>query len=69
MELARIALIKLIANTIPSSPEAKFLDVIGTKSYEFFSLLFTDHLHRVHTIATGAFWRTFSDEGKISPGW
>jgi phosphopantothenoylcysteine synthetase/decarboxylase len=25
--------------------------------------------HRVHRVATAAFWRTFSDEGKISPGW
>ncbi len=27
----------------------------------------TSH-HRVHRVATAAFWRTFSDEGKISPG-
>ncbi len=26
-------------------------------------------IHRVHRVATAAFWRTFSDEGKISPGW
>jgi hypothetical protein len=26
-------------------------------------------LHRVHRVATAAFWRTFSDEGKISPRW
>ncbi len=25
--------------------------------------------HRVHRVATAAFWRTFSHEGKISPGW
>ncbi len=25
--------------------------------------------HRVHRVATAAFWRTFSDEGKISPDW
>jgi hypothetical protein len=25
--------------------------------------------HRVHRVATTAFWRTFSDEGKISPCW
>jgi hypothetical protein len=25
--------------------------------------------HRVQRVATAAFWRTFSDEGKISPGW
>jgi hypothetical protein len=25
--------------------------------------------HRVHRVATAAFWRTFSDEGKICPGW
>ncbi len=25
--------------------------------------------HRVHRVATAAFWRSFSDEGKISPGW
>ncbi len=25
--------------------------------------------HRVHRVATAAFWRTFSNEGKISPGW
>jgi hypothetical protein len=25
--------------------------------------------NRVHRVATAAFWRTFSDEGKISPGW
>jgi hypothetical protein len=25
--------------------------------------------HRVHRVATAAFWRIFSDEGKISPGW
>ncbi len=25
--------------------------------------------HRVHRVETAAFWRTFSDEGKISPGW
>jgi hypothetical protein len=24
---------------------------------------------RVHRVSTAAFWRTFSDEGKISPGW
>ncbi len=24
---------------------------------------------RVHRVATAAFWCTFSDEGKISPGW
>jgi hypothetical protein len=26
-------------------------------------------IHRVHRVATAAFWRTFSDEGKIGPGW
>jgi hypothetical protein len=25
--------------------------------------------HIVHRVATAAFWRTFSHEGKISPGW
>jgi hypothetical protein len=25
--------------------------------------------HRVHRVATAAFWRTFSHEGKISPDW
>ncbi len=25
--------------------------------------------HRVHRVATSAFWRTFHHEGKISPGW
>jgi hypothetical protein len=25
--------------------------------------------HRIHRVATAAFWRTFSHEGKISPGW
>jgi hypothetical protein len=25
--------------------------------------------NRVHRVATAAFWRTFSDEGKIGPGW
>ncbi len=25
--------------------------------------------HKVHSVATTAFWRTFSHEGKISPGW
>ncbi len=25
--------------------------------------------HRVHKVATAAFWRTFSHEGQISPGW
>ncbi len=25
--------------------------------------------HRVHRVATAAFWRTVSHEGKISPGW
>ncbi len=25
--------------------------------------------HRVHKVATAAFWRTFSHEGKISPNW
>ena len=25
--------------------------------------------HRVHRVATVAFWRTFHHEGKISPGW
>ncbi len=25
--------------------------------------------HRVHRVATAAYWRTFSHEGKISPGW
>ncbi len=25
--------------------------------------------HRVHRVATAAFWRTFSHEGKICPGW
>jgi hypothetical protein len=25
--------------------------------------------HRVHRVATAAFWRTFHQEGKISPGW
>ncbi len=24
--------------------------------------------HRVHKVATTAFWRTFCDEGKIGPG-
>jgi hypothetical protein len=28
----------------------------------------TEH-HRVHRVATAAFWRTFSNGGKISPGW
>ncbi len=27
------------------------------------------HCHRVHRVATAAFWRAFSDEGKIGPGW
>ncbi len=26
-------------------------------------------IHRVHRVATAAFWRTFHHEGKISPGW
>ncbi len=26
-------------------------------------------VHRVHRVATAAFWRTFSHEGKICPGW
>ncbi len=30
---------------------------------------FQSHNHRVHRVATAAFWRTFSDEGKICPGW
>jgi hypothetical protein len=25
--------------------------------------------HRVNRVATATFWRTFSDEGKISPSW
>jgi hypothetical protein len=25
--------------------------------------------HRVHRVATAVLWRTFSHEGKISPGW
>ncbi len=25
--------------------------------------------HRVHRVANAAFWRTFHNEGKISPGW
>ncbi len=25
--------------------------------------------HRVHRVATAAFWRTFSDEDKIGPSW
>jgi hypothetical protein len=25
--------------------------------------------HRVHRVATAAFWRTFRHDGKISPGW
>jgi hypothetical protein len=25
--------------------------------------------HKVHRVATAAFWRTFHHEGKISPGW
>ncbi len=25
--------------------------------------------HRVHRVATAAFWRTFHHDGKISPGW
>ncbi len=25
-------------------------------------------IHRVHRVATADFWRTFSPEGKISPG-
>jgi hypothetical protein len=34
------------------------------------SVLFTGGAnHRVHRVATAAFWRTFGDEGKISPGW
>jgi hypothetical protein len=28
-----------------------------------------EQAHRVHRVATAAFWRTFSDEGKICPGW
>jgi hypothetical protein len=26
-------------------------------------------LHRVHRVATAAFWCTFHHQGKISPGW
>ncbi len=26
-------------------------------------------VHKVHRVATAAFWRTFSDGGKMSPGW
>jgi hypothetical protein len=25
--------------------------------------------HRVHRVATATFWRTFHNDGKISPGW
>ncbi len=27
------------------------------------------YYHRVYRVVTAAFWRTFSDEGNISPGW
>ncbi len=30
---------------------------------------FITFTHIVHRVATAAFWRTFSHEGKISPGW
>jgi hypothetical protein len=32
----------------------------------FFMVKSTEYIHRV---VTAAFWRTFSHEGKISPGW
>ncbi len=37
----------------------------------FFSLALRKEyfVHRVHRVATVAFWRTFDHEGKISPGW
>jgi len=32
-------------------------------------LIFYSGHHRVHRVATAAFWRTCSDEGKIGPSW
>jgi hypothetical protein len=38
-------------------------------TYQKYLNPFGDPVHRVHRVATAAFWRTFSHEGKIGPGW
>ncbi len=45
-----------------------FYSATRTKLYSVRSS-WEDWYHRVHRVATSAFWRTFHHEGKISPGW
>ena len=40
---------------------------MATASEKYWKLDFS--VHRVHRVATAAFWHTFSHEGKICPGW
>ncbi len=43
---------------------------LTTYHYLCYSLIaIVGRVHRVHIVAIAAFWRTFSHEGKISPGW
>jgi hypothetical protein len=44
------------------------MQTIIAKKYALLSPIVRTH-HRVHRVATAAFWRTFHREGKISPGW
>jgi hypothetical protein len=45
--------------------------LVGGRQFVNFLLTAEKHglHHRVHRVATAAFWRTFSHEGKITPGW
>ncbi len=61
-----------------SASTAIFIQVIGTEAVRrhndkrelvFPTKYWQSSNHIVHKVATAAFWRTFSHEGKISPGW
>ncbi len=51
--------------TVHSNWEGRYTPPISTLPLY---VLLCSFYHRVHRVATAVFWRTFSDEGKISPG-
>ncbi len=49
----------------PSSP----MPSTSARALHALNLIWFGYIARLHRVATAAFWRTFSDEGKIIPGW
>jgi hypothetical protein len=48
---------------------ASFFNKAISNDTNFSQIHLEGQYHREHRVATAAFWRTFSDEGKIGPGW